>query len=72
MPKLTPGKLGAVREVSLEIEPRSSNTLVYDVRDKLKTYYFVMTPEEPTENIFMQGGRAKKLGKVEVSPYIVE
>ena len=53
MPKLTPGKLGAVREVSLETEPRSSDTLVYDVRDKLKTYYFVMTPEEPTENIFM-------------------
>lgn len=61
MPKLTPGKLGAVREVSLETEPRLSNTLVYDVPDRLKTYYYVMSSEDTTENIFMQGGRAKKL-----------
>ena len=54
---LTSGKMGTLREVSLETEPYSSIMVVHDVRDKLKTYYYIMSSEKTSENIFEKAGK---------------
>ena len=58
---LTSGKLGTVPEISLEAEPHSSKMVVHDVRDKLKTYYYIMNPEKKSENVLAKAGKGGSL-----------
>ena len=54
---LNSGKLGTLPEISLEAEPHSSKMIVHDVRDKLRTYYYIMRAEKTSKTIFEEAGK---------------
>ena len=52
----TSGNLDKVREVSIETETRSSKMVIYDVSNELKTYYYIVSSVETSEDIFEKAG----------------